>query len=269
MKKEIRAPTKSPMLGIISFLLVILCVFRAVFMFGYPNGIFDGNELAEFVVFEIPTFLLFSVVITSIFFWKKLTNRTQFIGDDTSKLRRVILLGLVFVWSLWVVVTIVYSEVILEEDAESPCPGRVAPNYDQQEEDTRTLTIVYQSFIISVTFVLAILFCYYSYNLNQLAKKVSRSKRFVMVIGGVIVLSFFVRCILFVIILAVEFVSSVYMFITLMITEVFLLFFLQLQFNSSHVRALLGRSSVHKSTMPPGDTTGMVSSPRASATMDD
>ena len=259
--------SKAPMLGIISFLLVILCIFRVVFMFGYPNGIFDGNELAEFVVFEIPTFLLFSVVITSIFFWKKLVTRKKFFGGDSNELRVLVLLGLVFVWSLWVVVTIVYSEVILEEDVESPCPGRVAPNYDQQEEDTRTLTIVYQSLIISVTFFLATLFCYYSYNLIKISKNVSRSKRFVMVIGGVIVLSFFVRCVLFVIILAVEFVSSVYMFITLMITEVFLLFFLQLQFNSSHVRSFLGGTS--GSTLTPGDTTGMLSSPRASATMDD
>ena len=259
----VRVPTKSPMLRIISFLLVILCVFRVVFMFGYPNGIFDGNELAEFVVFEIPTFLLFSVVITSIFFWKKLTKRKKFFGGDSNKLRGVILLGLVFVWSLWVVVTIVYSEVILEEDAESPCPGRAAPNYEKEEEDTRTLNIVYQSLIISVTFVLAFIFCYYSYTLIQLSKNVSRSKRFVMVIGGVIVLSFFVRCILFIIILAVEFVSSVYMFITLMITEVFLLFFLQLQFNSSHVRAFLGGSST-------GSTINDVASgSRATQLMDD
>ena len=200
-------------------------------------------NLLSFVFFEIPTFLLFSVVITSIFFWKKLTKRKKFFVGGLKKLRRVIFLGLVFVWSLWVIVTIVYSEVILEEDVESPCPGRVAPNYDQQEEDTRTLTIIYQSLIISVTFILAVLFCYYSYNLIQVAKNLSKSKRFVMVIGGSIILSFLVRCILFIIILAVDFVSSVYMFITLMITEVFLLFFLQLQFNFPHVQALLGGSS--------------------------
>ena len=235
--------SKSEMLALISFLFIILCVFRAVFMFGYPNGLFDGNELAEFVVFEIPTFLLFSVVITSIFFWKKLASKKKFFGGETTILRGVIALGLVFVWSLWVIVTIVYSEVILEDNGESPCPGRVAPSYDKQEEDTRTLTIIYQSLIISVTFVLAAIFCFYSYSLIKISKRVSRSKRFVMVIGGTIVLSFFLRCILFIIILAVEFVSSIYMFITLMITEVFLLFFLQLQFNFAYVRSLLGGSS--------------------------
>ena len=245
---------RSPMLGIISILLVILCVFRIVFMFGYPNAIFEDNELAEFVVFEIPTFLLFSVVIVSIFFWKKLATKKKFFGGDTNKLRGVIFLGLVFVWSLWIVVTIVYAEVILEQDGSSSCPGRVALSYDKQEEDTRTLTIIYQSLIISVTFILGAIFCYYSFTLLQISKDVSRSKRFVMVIGGVIVLSFFIRCILFIIILAVEFVSSVYMFVTLMITEVFLLFFLQLRFNSSYAR-LLGGSSVSSSSSHPKTST--------------
>ena len=163
--------------------------------------------------------------------------------NDSDTLRAVIVSGLVFVWSLWVVVTIVYAEVILKEDGESSCPGRVALSYDEQEEDTRTLAIVYQSLIISVTFVLGAIFCYYSFNLLNFSEGVSRSKRFVMVIGGVIVLSFFVRCILFIIILAADFVSSVYMFVTLMITEVFLLFFLQLQFNFSYVQSFLGGSS--------------------------
>ena len=240
--------TRTSMLGMLSLLLLILCVFRIVFMFGYPNALFEDNELAEFVVFEIPTFILFSVVIISIFFWKKLATKKKFFGEDSYALRGVIFLGLVFVWTLWAVVTIVYSEVILEEDGDSPCPGRVAPSYDKQKEDTRTLSIVYQSLIISVTFILAAIFCYYSYALITISRNVSRSKRFVMVIGGVLVLSFFIRCVLFVIILAVEFKSSIYMFITLMITEVFLLFFLQLQFNSARVRGFLGGSGGTSST---------------------
>ena len=264
-----RQHTRAPMLGIISFLLAILCVFRAAFMFGYPNGIFDDNELAEFVVFEIPTFLLFSVVIISIFFWKKISARkNRFFGGDSGTLRGLIFLGLVFVWSLWVIVTIVYAEVILETDGESPCPGRVAPSYDEQREDTRTLTIIYQSLIIFVTFILAALFCYYSFNLIQISKKVSRSKRFVMVIGGTIVLSFFIRSLLFIIILAADFVSSVYMFITLMITEVILLFFLQLQFNSSSFRSLLGGSS-SGSTVAGGKTFSTSSSRKSQPALDD
>ena len=233
---------RSRMLGVLSILLILLCVFRAVFMFGYPNGMFEGNELAEFVVFEIPTFLLFSVVIISIYFWKSLTLFFwKCFGGDSNYLRAFVLLGLACVWSLWLVVTIVYNE-LLKEDGESPCPGRVAPSYDQQEEDIRTLTIVYQSLIIAVTFILAICFSYYSYRLVVILKDVTQSKQFVMVIGGVIVLFFLIRSILFLIILVVDFTSSVYMFITLMITEVFLILFLQLQLNSPSAH-VLGSSS--------------------------
>ena len=239
---------RSEMLGIISVSFVLLCIFRVIFMFGYPNALFEDNELAEFVVFEIPTFLLFSVVIVSIFFWKRLIVRKGFFTSNSHTLMAVIALGLVCVWSLWIIVTIIYSEVILEEDGESPCPGRVAPSYDKQEEDTRTLTIIYQSLIISVTFVLASIFCYYSFTLLNQTKSLSSSKRFVMVIGGVIVLSFFLRSILFIIILAAEFKSSIYMFITLMITEVLVMFFLQLQFNFSIFGLILKSGTTSGST---------------------
>ena len=253
-----RRPGKTTMLAIISVLLSILCVFRIVFMFGYPNAIFEGNELAEFVVFEIPTFLLFSVVICSIYFWKKLSGKRKFFISDSDSLRSIVILGLILVWSLWVIVTIIYAEVILEEDGESPCPGRIAPSYDKQEEDTRTLTIIYQSLIISVTFVLGLVFCYYSFQLVKLSKNVTRSKRFVLVIGGVLVFSFFIRSILFIIILALEFTSSVYMFITLMITEVFVFFFLQLQFNFAAFRSFLGGTSTGSTTS--GSRVGSVQS---------
>ena len=252
-----RSTRLSWMLAFISIMLTFLCIFRIIFMFGYPNALFENNELAEFVVFEIPTFLLFSVVIISIYFWKRLVKKGFFISSSNT-LQVVIGLGLAGVWSLWIVVTIVYSEVILAEDGESPCPGRVAPSYDEQEEDTRTLTIVYQSLIISVTFVLASIFCYYSYSLIKQTKNLSHHKRFVMVIGGVIVLSFFLRCILFIIVLAVEFKSSIYMFVTLFITEVLVTFFLQLQFNSSFFRPLTstsssthGSGSVSRQSQPP------------------
>ena len=250
----LRWTKKSPMLGAISTLLLLVCVFRICFMFMYPNGKFADNELAEFVVFEIPTFLLFSVVIISIYFWKKLSSRKKFFSGDTSRLKFLIILGLVFVWSLWVIVTIVFSEVILEEDGSSPCPGRVAPSYDKQEEDTRTLTIIYQSLVISVTLVLALVFFYYSSHLLSISKNVSRSKRFVLVIGGVIVVSFFIRSLLFLILLAADFISSVYMFITLMITEVLMIFFLQLQFNSQSFRSILGGTSTGSTVAGGGST---------------
>ena len=79
-------------------------------MFMYPNGVFDGNPLAEFVVFEIPTFLLFSLVIVAIYFWKTVI-RKGFFEDNFNK--HILIFGLIFVWSLWIIVTVVYAEVVL------------------------------------------------------------------------------------------------------------------------------------------------------------
>jgi hypothetical protein len=95
---------------VISSVLIVLCVFRACFMFMYPNGVFDDKPLAEFVVFEIPTFLLLSVVIICIYFWKNVV-RSGFFADSYNLL--ILALGIPFVWILWIVVTIVYSEAIL------------------------------------------------------------------------------------------------------------------------------------------------------------
>ena len=55
-------------------LLAVLCVFRIVFCFLWPVGGFGDNSLAEYVLFEIPTFLLFSIVILSISFFRKLSR---------------------------------------------------------------------------------------------------------------------------------------------------------------------------------------------------
>jgi len=214
----------------LSALFFVLCVFRICFMFMYPNGVFYQEPLSEFVVFEIPTFLLFTMVIISIGFWKSLSNRTHFFVKDSKFL---VYVGVVLVWCLWIVVTVVYSEVVLESDSgESPCVGRVPDNNDELEENTRILTIVYQSIIVAVTFFLAAIFSFYTRKLLAAAKNISRVKKFILFIGGLITFSFLIRCILFVIILAVEFTSSIYMFIALFLTEVMLMLLCALQFNN-------------------------------------
>ena len=63
-----------PFIGWIVVLFIILCVFRIVFFFGYPNGTFDDQPLADFVVFEIPTFFLFTAVILCTANWRKLSQ---------------------------------------------------------------------------------------------------------------------------------------------------------------------------------------------------
>ena len=108
---------------------------------------------------------------------------------------------------------------------ESACEGRVAVTYDSVEEDTRTLAIVYQTIIIAVTIVLGSIFFYYTYKVFQSAKKMASSKQFVIVVGGVFTVAFLARTILFLIILAADFASAIYMFITLFLTEVLMIAF--------------------------------------------
>jgi len=64
-----------PVMFFIAMLLVCICIFRIVFCFLWPVGGFDGNPLAEYVVFEIPTFFLFSVMIVAIAFWRKISRK--------------------------------------------------------------------------------------------------------------------------------------------------------------------------------------------------
>jgi hypothetical protein len=57
------------------------------------------------------------------------------------------------------------------------------------------------------------------------------------------------RCVLFIILLAVNFISDIYLFITLMITEVIMMFLVQLEFNKKFFTSIVtGATSV----MPSG-----------------
>ncbi|MDP2439475.1 MAG: hypothetical protein Q8P67_27320, partial [archaeon] len=108
----------------------------------------------------------------------------------------------------------------------SPCPGRVA---SESTIDTkiRNLSIAYQSIVITFIFLLALSFFL---SASMLVKNVSRAhksvKRAISILKELfkstitIVLGFLLRCILFLIILAADFESSIYMFITLVITEI-------------------------------------------------
>ena len=121
---------------------LVLCIFRAVFMFLYPKGIysfsffiypalhsfsnpfpfpfpslpsfppgtFEFQPLSYFVIFEIPTFILFSVLIFMIYSFKRLVYKRGFFPGNPTP---ILAIGWTFVWGMWVVVTIVYSEVIL------------------------------------------------------------------------------------------------------------------------------------------------------------
>mmetsp|Transcript_42837 Transcript_42837/g.60065 ORF Transcript_42837/g.60065 Transcript_42837/m.60065 type:complete len:93 (+) Transcript_42837:274-552(+) len=86
------------------------------------------------------------------------------------------------------------------------------------------------------------------------------TKQFVIVVGGVFTVAFFVRSILFLIILAADFESSVYMFITLFITEVIMMVFLLVQYSKRQVSRAASFAATTK--------TSRSSSTKSSGTLD-
>jgi hypothetical protein len=156
-----------------------------------------------------------------------------------------------FVWSLFAIITIVYSEDILATDVEvNVCPGRVPASNEELESDTHTLSVIYQSIVIFFTFIFGVIFWFMSYRLFKVTSKgsfvfkslsfchltfgipgVSKAKQFIFRIGAILVTCFMLRCIFFIILLAVDFTSAIYLFIILMITEVIMMFLIQLEFN--------------------------------------
>ena len=94
----------------------------------------------------------------------------------------------------------------------------------------QTLTIAYQSVLIAVTAILVAVFIFFTILLIRASKHNRKSNQFIMVVGGVISISFLIRCILFVILLAAEIISSIYLFITLFVTEIIPMTILLIQF---------------------------------------
>ena len=97
---------------------------------------------------------------------------------------------------------------------------------------------------------------------------ISRAKRFVLTVGGVLVFSFLLHCILFIIVLSLNLTSAVYMFITLFITEVLMMLIIALQFTIKVIRTAHGTfssttnsssASVHGGGRQSGSISGSVS----------
>ena len=64
-----------PLVMWIGVIFSIVCIFRIVFCFVYTGGGFEEEELSEYVVFEIPTFLLFTAVILAIALFMRLSKK--------------------------------------------------------------------------------------------------------------------------------------------------------------------------------------------------
>ena len=254
----------APVVAWIAIIFIILCIFRVVFCFLWAGEKLNDNEVAEYVMFEIPTFLLFTTVILCIGFWRKLSKKNSFFFNAADKsLRFLVLLGVSLVWIMFIVVAVVYAEVVLKDNnPESDCPGRVPADNSDLEDATRTLSVAYQSIIIFFTFVLGIMFFYSSYKLFKITSKgVTDAKKFIFRLGALIVSSFMLRCVFFIILLAADFTSDIYLFIVLLLTEVIMIFFVQLEFNKRFlVRLFTGGSAIIPSGMRLSSTTGTSSS---------
>lgn len=230
MMKYFRNSKVSHLMILTSVLFVILCIFRICFMFMYPNGVL--SSLAQYIVFEIPTFILFTLVIGILGMWEKMQSKKGFFMDSRRGINVAICIAVAFVWAIFIIISIVYPIVILEQSPEmSPCPGRVASSTDNIEHSTRSLSVAYQSVVIFFSFVLAVLFLLSTLRFTRMVTTMSEARLFIIRLGALIVFTFLLRCIFFIIILAVDFASSIYMFIILFITEVLLIFLAQLSFN--------------------------------------
>ncbi len=87
-------------------------------------------------MFEIPTFINFSILIAAIHGWKVVMYKKSFFPTSyagyflflkiefayslwifLSANKYILIFGLSFVWSLWIVVTVIYAEVVLGESS--------------------------------------------------------------------------------------------------------------------------------------------------------
>ena len=64
-----------PAMTWIATIFLVVCLFRIVWCFVYVDGGFEDEVLAEYVMFEIPTFLLFTAVILAIALFMKLSKK--------------------------------------------------------------------------------------------------------------------------------------------------------------------------------------------------
>ena len=213
-----------PSMLIAGLFFVLLCIFRIVYCFMFPSDVIT-DRVADYAVFELPTFFYFTSfsIILGIWFQAAVPPRYR------SRSRKIVVVVVNVVgYSLFVAVMIAIA-IIDGQSAEDPseCPGRVPGVPSSQADHIRTLSLVYQSIVIAITFILAVAFILSIYymlkngrRLRQSWFEVYRSSHRVFQVAMIVVVGFLTRCILFIIILAADFTSTIYMFITLSITEI-------------------------------------------------
>ena len=126
-----------------------------------------------------------------------------------------------------------------------------------------------QSIVIFFTFLLAVVFCKSSYDLFQVTKELNRAKQFVFRLGSIIVSSFMLRCILFIILLALDTTSDIFLFLILLFTEVFMIFAAQMLFNWKYIVNFGKTGSVLPSGMNLTQTRNSLSAASMHSRLDD
>lgn len=205
-----------------------LCVFRLVYAFALPSGTWSNTE-ASYVVFELPTFFYFSALILCM--WSLMRVLVTLVPTTPRFWKPALIISFILVWLLFIAVAIAVGVLANQSDT-SPCPGRVAAS-DTLATQLQNLSIAYQSIVIAFIFAfsLASLFAVgalvrstsastssFSKNLNALKEVLKDSLTFS--------LGFLVRSILFLVYLAADLSSTPYIFVTLLVTEVLVIFLL-------------------------------------------
>ena len=268
-----RAAAPLPAIGWIGVLLVMMAVFRIAYLALLSEGRLDGEPTTEFIIFEIPTFVFVTIVIIvlALFVSPMDTVHAKASGSTLGRTWKMAAAGIVLLWLVFMIVVVVYTQAILTDAATaSPCPGRVPPNNEAVEENTRILSLVYQCVIYSASLMLVCLVLFSSQRLVQkTAGHDGRIAQYVLRILLCVAVPFTARCVLFLVALAIEIESGVYMFVTLFCTEVVMMCALSLFLCNMFVSTMYGSFSryLRMNSRTMGSRSGSTSSQRQASAM--
>tara|TARA_R110002050_G_scaffold283452_1_gene432031 strand:+ start:889 stop:2292 length:1404 start_codon:yes stop_codon:yes gene_type:complete len=246
-----------PVIGWIGVMLVCMAVFRIAYLSLLYQGKLEGEYTTEYILFELPTFCYLTIVLLVLgLFLAPMQMNTQGTRKRLEKTWIYCIIGILLVWLLWATVAIVYTQVILEvSEVYSPCPGRAPASYAELQDNTRTLSLVYQCTVYFISLFAAVLVIITS---RRLVKKTGDGKgsRFVFEISVITLLPYLIRCVLLLVALFARIESAAYMFTTLLATEVFMIVCLSTYLTNLFLSAIYGsiRRMIHLSKMSNNST---------------
>ena len=204
---------------------LFLSVFRVIYCFGYPSDVWS-DPVANYAVFELPTFFYITSFSCVLVVWLHGTS------DHPPKpdLKIIVVVNAI-TYTLFIAVMIAVGVISSRPSEESSaCPGRVASSQTSKANDIRNLSLAYQSIMIIICFLMATAFWLSIIKRTGISRTAGLSwssiwKRSANVfqMTFIVVVGFLTRCVLFIIILALDFTSVVYMFLTLLTTEIFVI----------------------------------------------